>query len=101
MLIALTVAGISGLVLGFYGRAAAIALTSIAVFCLAVPLSILAEWSLGSGILMTFGLLTAMQLGFLIGLYISTNSLRLRKSFRQLYVPYFAKHEMSQTNTAD
>lgn len=101
MLIGLAGAVLAGLILGLYGRAAAIVLMSMLVFCLAVPISMLSEWSFGYSVLITFGILTFMQIGFLVGLFIYANSSRYRKWLPFLYPEGFHTHELQTSKTAE
>ncbi len=101
MMTALSIACISGLILGLYGRASVIVVTSIIVLCLSVPFAILGEWGLGSAVLITFGVLAVLQFGFLVGLYASTNANRVRKSLRRFTLQFPAKSELPQTNPVD
>lgn len=101
MTTALSIACILGLILGLYGRASIIVITSIIVLCLSVPFAILGDWRLGWAVLMTFGLLAVLQFGFMVGLYASTKSHRVRRFWRHFSLPIPAKPEVPHANSQD
>lgn len=101
MLIGFAGAALAGLILGIYGRAAAIVIMSMLVLCSALPILMLSDWSFGYSCIIVFSILTFMQIGFLAGLCLSTNGARLRKSLPFLSSEAFHSHELHSTKVVE